>query len=127
MPRYVVLLHELPPDEGRAPHWDLMLEQTGSLRTWALESEPSPAGEIAARQLADHRPFYLEYEGPVSGNRGSVSRWDEGEYRVETETSKELVVAMCGRRLRGLLTLRPLGSAESHSWRVSFRAVPTTG
>ena len=126
MPRYVVLRHEMPSHECRASHWDLMLEQDDSLRTWALDREPVAAGEIAAEQLADHRLVYLEYEGPVSGNRGSVSRWDEGEYRVESETAEELVVTMWGRRLGGLLTLWR-NRAECHSWRVSFRAVPTTG
>ena len=59
-----------------------MLEQDGVLRTWALAEEPAAQAEIAAEALGDHRLDYLEYEGPVSGDRGSVSRWDEGEYEM---------------------------------------------
>lgn len=31
-----------------------------------------------AEPLPDHRLFYLDYEGPVSGNRGVVTQWDKG-------------------------------------------------
>ena len=38
-------------------------------------SEPPPVGvEIECRLLADHRLAYLDYEGPISGGRGSVAR-----------------------------------------------------
>jgi len=132
MSRYVVLHHELPADANRGSHWDLMLEQGQSLRTWALANEPlfavgeSALQEIEAEQLADHRVAYLTYEGPVSGDRGNVSRWDEGEYRVESETGEEMLVVLRGRKLRGLLTLRRQ-PGEGHSWRVSFKADPTIG
>ena len=80
----VLLFHEVPPSlakaSGRGSHWDLMIatDDDGLLRTWALDELPdltrSDAFLIAARSLPDHRRDYLEYEGPVSGNRGSVSR-----------------------------------------------------
>lgn len=75
MPRYVILTHDHP-----FPHWDLMLEDGGVLRTWRLLAEPAAGQVVRAEQLADHRLAYLDYEGPVSGGRGSVARWDHGTY-----------------------------------------------
>ncbi len=34
--------------------------------------------QLTARRIADHRPAYLGYEGPISDNRGSVSRLSRG-------------------------------------------------
>ncbi|MCS7047501.1 MAG: hypothetical protein NZO58_14185, partial [Gemmataceae bacterium] len=78
MPRYVILEHDHP-----ALHWDFMLERGDVLRTWRLPAPPS-IGKIAAQALADHRRAYLDYEGPVSGNRGTVRRWDAGTYATIT-------------------------------------------
>ena len=39
-----------------------------------------------ATRLPDHRLAYLEYEGPVSGNRGVVRRIDSGKYEIDGNT-----------------------------------------
>ena len=76
MPRFVILEHDYPE-----LHWDFMLECAGALKTWRLAEPPATHGElIAAVALEDHRLDYLDYEGPVSGNRGRVKRWDRGDY-----------------------------------------------
>ena len=75
MPRFVILEHDHPE-----LHWDLMLETGTVLRTWRLAQPPTAGGAVAAMALADHRLHYLDYEGPVSGGRGTVRRWDCGEY-----------------------------------------------
>lgn len=105
MPRFVVLQHETPPGFPRGLHWDLMLEQEGVLRTWALAAEPLPNRLIEADELAVHRVAYLQYEGPVSGDRGSVTRWDEGEFAVVQETSERILLTMSGRKLQGMASL----------------------
>jgi hypothetical protein len=68
--RFVILHHRLADGE----HWDLMLEHEGVLLTWQLAENPILAGDgpLPARRIADHRVFYLDYEGPVSKDRGSV-------------------------------------------------------
>lgn len=99
MPRYVILYHEMPTISDRASHWDLMLEQAGALATWALDEPPQPGHVVAAQRLADHRLAYLDYEGPVSGDRGSVTRWDHGQYRLVSQSDKEWVVELSGTRL----------------------------
>lgn len=75
--RYVVLEHTGHGDT----HWDLMLEVPGRerLRTIQLSAWPLAMGEsCAAKSLEPHRRVYLEYEGEVSGGRGSVRRVDRG-------------------------------------------------
>jgi hypothetical protein len=96
MPRFVILEHDHP-----FLHWDLMLESGVWLRTWRLHGEPAAGRTIAAEALPDHRLAYLDYEGPVSGNRGTVTRWDAGEYRVVEESSEGLRVVLYGDRLTG--------------------------
>ena len=90
--RFVLLRHDLPPDSSRASHWDLMIEIGEILRTWELTSlahlhqasqfETIDCDEVdlrpIARPLPDHRLAYLDYEGPVSNNRGVVQRMAMG-------------------------------------------------
>ena len=125
MPRFVVLRHEFPAGHARATHWDLMFQWGSSLRTWALDAEPLSQAQITARALADHRIEYLDYEGPVSDDRGMVARWDQGEYELNASQEHEFRARLRGRRLGCNMTLRK--AAEGHFWTVSFSAEPTTG
>ncbi|HEV2971076.1 MAG TPA: DNA polymerase ligase N-terminal domain-containing protein [Pirellulales bacterium] len=115
MGRYVILRHDCENGRGLSPfvsavtdsavaekkgtvplsagrlrtsgvHWDLMLESGAALRTWALAAEPASDILIAAEQLPDHRLAYLDYEGPISGDRGTVIRWDAGHFELLSET-----------------------------------------
>lgn len=113
MPRFVVLEHDHP-----CLHWDLMLENQGVLRTWRLPAPPrdEPA---AATALGDHRLMYLDYEGPVSGDRGVVRRWDTGEC-VVLELSDEVCRArLLGANWRGEVELR---RGAGDQWTVAWRA-----
>ena len=78
--KFVVLFHQFPDDHERSSHWDLMLEWDCKLITYALTEKPAIGETIVAQPLVDHRIDYLEYEGPVSNDRGSVSRVMQGEY-----------------------------------------------
>jgi len=77
--RFVVLRHE----GVASPHYDLMVEVTpGSpLITWRCDRWPIDA-PTALTFLPDHRNAYLEYEGPVSGDRGYVARVETGTYTL---------------------------------------------
>ena len=92
--RYVILRHEGVPD----PHFDLMFEVTegGALATWRSPSWP-PEATARLDKLADHRREYLTYEGPVSNNRGRVSRVESGTYEPFPDSDESVVVF----RLRG--------------------------
>lgn len=94
--RFVLLEHDFPQR-----HWDFMLEAAGGLRTWRLASPPSAGNRVPAEALADHRLAYLDYEGPVSGGRGRVSRWDAGTVQWLSDAPGEAVVELAGARLRG--------------------------
>lgn len=110
-PRFVVLEHDFP-----TRHWDLMLEAGGALRTWRLAEPPEVGKSIASEALADHRLVYLDYEGPVSGGRGSVTRWDTGTFAWIADTRGEEVVELAGTRLVGR------ASYDRGGW--SFTAAP---
>jgi hypothetical protein len=73
--RYVVLRHDGIPE----PHFDFLIEpETGrELPAWRAPFWPPRGGEIFER-LPDHRSAYLDFEGPVSGNRGHVRRVEAG-------------------------------------------------
>lgn len=130
---YVILRHEPPSGDdaafsGRGLHWDLMFDNGAKLRTWALSAEPWEYYETAASRksaavaliratsLADHRREYLDYEGPVSGNRGSVSRVDRGTYRVLRELLDEFVVELSSARGRLIIQLTHPVAQASESW-----------
>ena len=78
--RYAVLHHT----NVAAPHFDLLFERQpgGSLMTW--RSVVWPVVDFTPlERLADHRREYLEYEGPVSGDRGEVRRVAGGGFGFE--------------------------------------------
>lgn len=113
MPRFAILDHDHP-----FQHWDFLLESGDVLRGWRLLAEPARGKPITAEPLPDHRPLYLDYEGPVSGGRGRVFRWDAGTFTWEHDTPDELVVAMEGRRVAGSVMLsRSDGGAWEWLWR----------
>lgn len=111
--RWVVLLHRVPAlsrvdlqdtslrdrqdtvgDDTRArprgDHYDVMFESTEGLETWAVMRLPDAIAQVAHR-LDLHRAVYLDYEGPISGDRGEVRRVDAGHYRLlSTEDSGTL-------------------------------------
>jgi hypothetical protein len=95
MPRFVILEHDHP-----YLHWDLMLEAGAVLRTWRLAAAPMPGESVAAEPLPDHRLMYLDYEGPVSNNRGHVQRWDWGNYEGDLGGG-DIRVTLSGQRLSG--------------------------
>jgi len=71
---------------------------------------------IAATVQMNHRKLYLDYEGPVSGNRGRVTRWDSGEYEVVQQNSLVLIQQITGTRLRGRVKLQHV-SDKNWTWK----------
>ena len=102
MPRFALLEHS-----WNGLHWDFFLERTegGPLATWAVNSPIVVSQTLPARALDDHRAIYLEYEGDVSGNRGTVRRLDRGNYDVELWTPRHIRVRIQGAQLVGLVEL----------------------
>ena len=105
MPRFAILYHETPAGSSRPHHFDFLLQSGDILRTWALTEQPSAGQAVEARVLADHRLHYLDYEGPVSENRGTVTRWDGGTFQWLSDTPREVRVRLTGARLVGTVSL----------------------
>jgi hypothetical protein len=114
MPRYVILEHDHP-----VLHWDFMLEAGGRLRTWRLAALPGPNQTVAAEPIADHRLEYLDYEGPIRGNRGRVVRWDRGMFSWLEESPERIVVQMEGDRLQATAYLE---RRVTNEWILTLRA-----
>lgn len=111
MPRFALLEHDHPQR-----HWDLLLEHGPVCRTWRLSAPPGVCVEIEAEAIADHRLMYLDYEGPVSGNRGSVAQWDAGTFVWQTDEPDRIAVDLVGRRCSGRLDL----VRTDNGWHVRF-------
>ena len=112
MPRFAVLRHDHP-----ALHWDFLLERDGVLLAWRLSAPPSPGAAVDAEPSFDHRLVYLDYEGPVAGGRGSVTRWDGGTFDWEARDEGRVVVRLAGSRLRGAFRLE---REQGGAWRGRF-------
>ena len=78
--RYVVLHHT----GVASPHFDLMFETEagGALTTFRSGRWPIDQPTVLTR-IGDHRRAYLDYEGPVAGNRGHVTRIAAGTYQLD--------------------------------------------
>src|SRR5262245_52879118 len=109
VPRFVILEHDHP-----VLHWDLMLEAGSVLNTWRLAVAPEPNLVIDALALGDHRLAYLEYEGPVSGNRVLVKCWYSGELsEMPDSTPGTLLLLLHGARVDGFIDLTMM---ENERW-----------
>src|SRR5262245_3839889 len=100
MPRFVLLEHDHP-----ARHWDLLFEVGAVLWAWRLQAPPAPGVTVAAERSFDHRLLYLDYEGPVSGGRGTVRRQAHGEYAWREQGPDRLIADVTGPHLTGALLL----------------------
>ena len=100
MPRFVVLEHR-----WFGTHWDLMLEDGRDLRTWALDVPPALDVEIPARELPPHRLIYLDYEGPISADRGDVRRVAAGTFVARCWTPGKVAARLSSPQLSGEMTI----------------------
>ncbi|UUO05575.1 hypothetical protein M4951_19630 [Blastopirellula sp. J2-11] len=105
MKRFVLLYHQFPSGHADASHYDLMLEADGELRTWRLGAKPDMLRPVQGQPIAPHRLAYLDYEGEVSGDRGSVTRMDRGEYEIVRDDAAALIVDLYGNVLSGRLAV----------------------
>ncbi len=117
MPRFAILRHDCP----QGLHFDLLLQTGDVLQTWSLPRVPESGVDMPCEPLPEHRSLYLDYEGPISGGRGSVSRWDRGSYEILHRSESKLQIAVDGDTLRGQVTIEQ-ASDQCGEWRFSFLA-----
>lgn len=122
--RFVVLRHT----DRDGVHYDLMIENGERLATWKLTRPPEEATRetLAANRIDEHRRVYLDYEGPISGDRGHVTRHDEGTCEVREDKTPDgavnrLRLQVSGEKLSGRLEL--VRDPENQS-RWSLRCLP---
>jgi len=119
---FVVLRHDPPFGTPQQTHWDLMLDTEAALRTWALAQFPVWNAPVAAKQLPDHRRAYLTYEGPVSGNRGSVTRVLAGTYELQLDTAQRIECRLHATQFAARLILTRDTDHATH-WMAGFHAL----
>lgn len=98
--RYAILTHDHP-----FFHWDLLLRVGEVAWTWRLLDDPHTTPQTRADRIGDHRLMYLDYEGPVRGDRGHVTQFDSGMYEILAQTETSLTVQLTGHRGVKTLTL----------------------
>lgn len=112
MPKFVLLTHDWPTQ-----HFDFMLEESAHLLTWRFPTTWQMDSISFAEELPHHRCHYLSYEGPISGDRGQVERYDKGEYVWVERKSDFLSVELFGEKCNGDLQL----IHQDHLWKIRWR------
>jgi hypothetical protein len=117
--RFTISRHEKPGE----PHFDLFLEPArgDALTTFTTAAAPHQAavGEaLPARRIADHRRAYLDFEGEVSGGRGTVRIVEAGTYRVVEDSPEGRTLEMQGRTFSGVFVLQ---RAQGEGWTMTRR------
>jgi hypothetical protein len=117
-----------------------MLQHGDVLRTWVLPELPGcwscqgaaapdelatralPGNEscaIDAEEIQPHRLAYLDLEGPLSDDRGSVTRIDRGRFETLELGELRIRVRLAGQSIRGTLELtRP--HLDMPLWKLSL-------
>ena len=102
--KFVIHHHITEPE-----HYDLMLEKGEILHTWQIPMESFQnflkGKQVQVEKIQDHRKKYLDYEGPISCDRGMVKIFDTGDY-AEKLWGDEIIVATHGNFLKGTLALK---------------------
>ncbi|HLP85515.1 MAG TPA: hypothetical protein VK157_14295 [Phycisphaerales bacterium] len=92
MLQWVVLKHTLPDGTW---HYDWLFEPAADAPLLTLRvNSPLRTGEFPCERLPDHRRIYLTYEGPISNNRGHVTREQQGDIISVASTPTRLTATL---------------------------------
>jgi DNA ligase D-like protein (predicted 3'-phosphoesterase) len=99
--RFVVQLHD-----ATALHFDLRIQSSGVLRSWAVPKGPSldPAVRRLAVPVPDHDLAAGDFEGVHEGQprgSGAVIIWDEGSADITRDEPGRLSFTLYGHKLTG--------------------------
>ena len=129
-----LLRHDVPEFDDRTnSHYDWMLADPSLLLPNAQPTPDSPwlwTMRVAipsakwrendgfdVEPIQHHRWRYLTYEGPLTENRGSVTRVDEGKFAVLKWTEKLREIQLKFRSCRGMLRLEAVSAGR---WRATW-------
>jgi len=95
-----------------------MLEQGTHLATWRIASQPigSTTSPIECTRISHHRKRYLNFEGPLSGGRGVVTRVDQGWFQLLAADDDEWTLDFAGRHLTGPHRLTRVAGDAREAW-----------
>jgi hypothetical protein len=108
-PRFVLLEHTT----HSGVHWDLLVELPDQQRlaSWRLAADPTRgAFPIPAEPMTPHRKAYLDYEGPMSGDRGVVRRIDRGKATATRSENDRATLELNGARIAGRFVIMLVGN-----------------
>ena len=123
--RFVVQKHH-----ARSLHYDLRLEESGVLKSWALPKGPSldPGDKRLAVELEDHPLEYGDFEGIIPEGEygaGRVIVWDRGTFMtaggegsfVEMLATGAIRIRLSGEKLNGGFALvRTRLGGKGNNW-----------
>ena len=98
-----------------------MLEDGSHLLTWALPAVPLVGEQFWALPLAEHRLEYLDYEGPLTGDRGRVTRHDWGNYKKLSDDNQQQIFMLRGQYMSSRVTI---GKITKNAGEVELRIEP---
>jgi hypothetical protein len=104
-------------------HWDLMLEQSGSLRTFRLDTPPGQLLTKPARavKIANHDLRFLTYQGPVNKGAGNVRIVESGTYSAANQTPGRIELKLNGTTfIKGCFLLEQI---ENDNWKLSSEPI----
>jgi bifunctional non-homologous end joining protein LigD len=117
--RFVIHEHH-----ARRLHFDLRLEMSGVLKSWAVPKGPSmdPADKRLAVAVPDHSISYGKFEGTLEEGTygaGEVRIWDDGHYETRDDPQKQyergkIVFTFFGLKVRGEFAL--VKTRQDENW-----------
>ncbi len=81
------------------------MEEAHGLRAWEVPSDWHNMPIQTVQELPLHRVEYLEYEGPISGDRGVVRRIARGNYQLLEENATCVRYNLQSEQFSGTITL----------------------
>ena len=110
MKRWVLLEHRLSKENLKDIHFDLLLEDTNTCKTWRLEKLPRLDGpSVSAIPIAPHKLYWLERnESDVSGGRGWAQRVEGGFYSGDLSqmANSKVFIKICFKSKDALLEIK---------------------
>lgn len=105
-------------------HFDLRLEISGVLKSWAVPKGVSmnPSEKRLAVAVPDHSLSYIDFVGTIregSYGAGRVAIWDNGEFETDGDAAKDLqkgklIFTFYGKKLHGEFTLVKMWNQEKN-------------
>jgi len=111
------LIYVIQKHDASHLHYDLRLEMSGVLRSWAIPKGPSTKeGEKRlAVETEDHPIGYEQFEGVIPEGEygaGTVEIWDRGSYSLKELKEDRIIIDINGNKLKGIFCLIKLKPKE---------------